>query len=248
MQLYAKLLVMCILTSFACIPAIADTATFSEAASMTVTFPDLTNVAYSVVSNNLTVTPFEQGNAALVYSSQSFSWSNGTLSYEFDPSSGRVSSPSGTSNILQEYATSLEIVNKNDYSVEMPVTVFLSYEGSSTSTASTYSLSQGTIQVLYIPPNIVTEDTQIAAGCVGSPSNCYSYVISGPGSGTLTSPVSVTGSFLLPADSTSMFEVFPQTLGEAGFVPAIPEPGTFVLLGTGILALAGASRRKLSCC
>jgi PEP-CTERM motif len=51
----------------------------------------------------------------------------------------------------------------------------------------------------------------------------------------------VTGDFLFSTFGTgsdSIFEV-------QGFVPPVPEPGTLALLGTGVLGLAGAIRRKL---
>lgn len=224
------------------VPAFADMATFSQAGTVTVTLPDITNVTYTLLSNTLTVTPIQEGNAGLVYGSQTFSWNNDTLAYEFDPSFGSVSSPGDVSHIQQEYDTSLQIVNSNDYGVEMPVTMFLSYEGNSTATGLTYSESQVTAQVLDILPG---GDTELSVACVDAPNMCSSYVYPGPPQQGLPSPVSLAGSFFLPADSTSTFEIIPQSQGDAGFVPTVPEPSTFGLFGTGLIGLAGIARRKL---
>jgi hypothetical protein len=112
---YARSFALCVLACVSCLSAFADTATFFDSGSTTVTFPNLANVSYAIVSNILTVTPFTKGNAALVFNSQSFSWNNGILSYNFDPSSGSASSPSGTAVIVQNYDTRLQIINTNKF-------------------------------------------------------------------------------------------------------------------------------------
>lgn len=73
----------------------------------------------------------------------------------------------------------------------------------------------------------------------------------GPGSGNPTNPststfsVATTGAYsfdLLYAEVNN----FPATLNFTGPLTATPEPSSFVLLGSGLLAAAGAVRRRLS--
>jgi hypothetical protein len=238
---YARSFALCVLACVGCLSAFADTATFFVSGNVDVTLPNLTNVSYAIVSNNLTVSPFTQGNVGLVFNSQSFSFNNGILSYDFDPASGSVSSPSGTAIIVQNYDTILRIINTNNFSVEMPVTTFLNYDGGITSTGTAMADSEISVSVLQLLP---TGDLGTHVICVDRPDNCSTFTVPGPLQGPLTSPVTFTTNFVLPADSSSMFDVRPQQLGFATLVPPLPEPGTFVLLGTGSLAFIGTACRK----
>jgi hypothetical protein len=235
-----------------CLPAVADTATFSSGATMTVTLPDLANVTYSIVSNQPTATAISTGSASLVYGSQSFSWNAGILSYEFDPASGSAASPSGGSFIDQRYNTTLEIVNTNSYSVDISILSSLTHDGTATSSGvASSSFSDAILDIDSIPPYYSPLSYDISEQCLlesnqGSiaTENCANYS-SGVG-GPTTIPVSMTSDFTLAANSVKDITVFADSTAEAYIGSNVPEPGTLVLLSTGAgLGFLGAVRRKL---
>jgi hypothetical protein len=239
----------------ACKPAVADTATFSNGAIITVTLPNVADVTYTVISNELSVSSFSSVNSGLVTNSQFFSWNNGILSYEFYPASGWTSSPTGESygesTLSRTYFTTLEIANTNGYSVELPILSSLTLDGSATSSGVASSDSVAYVDFDSIPAFIspLSFDTTLRCleesidGSIAS-EGCDSYS-SGSG-GPTAIPASMTASMFLPADSIGDFTLIADSSGDAYIPSTVPEPGTFVLLSTAAgLGLAGAVRRKL---
>jgi hypothetical protein len=220
-----------------------------------VTLPNVADVTYTVISNEPSVSSFISVNSGLVTNSQSFSWNNGILSYEFYPASGWTSSPTGEFNgesaLVRIYFTTLEIANTNGYSVELPILSSLTLDGSATSSGVAFSDSDAVVDFDSIPPftSPLSFDTQLQCleesidGSTAS-EGCTSYS-SGSG-GPTAIPASMTASMFLPANSTEDFTLIVESEGDANIPSNIPEPGTFVLLSTAAgLGLAGAARRKL---
>jgi hypothetical protein len=201
----------------------------------------MTNVAYTILDTQLIVGPYLAGNAALNYSTPSYSWINGTLSYDFGSASGSASSPVGTAMIDRSFDTQLQITNTNNYGVEIPITVSLTYDGNSTSNAAT----AGSVE-------IINGSFDLGGTCSeglphsGLLTQCFTYMFPGlPPESITTNPFTITSDLFLPANTSENFSVLSDSYGEAEVTP-VPEPSTFALLATGILGLTGAARRKFS--
>jgi hypothetical protein len=228
-----------------CLPAVADDMAAFSSNGITVSFtlPTLQNVTYSLISNQSSSGPSVQGDATLVYGSQSFSWNGQTLSYEFDPASGTAARPApasglADSSIDQSYNTFLRIVNTNSHSVDISVLASLSLSATATSSGDASSGVAAILQGFNIAEQCRFQSIH------GSTATeiCLNFA---------TLPVTVTSDsfisdYVIGANTTQDVSVFADSSGSA-FVPSnVPEPGSFVLLNTAaVLGLAGAFRRKL---
>jgi hypothetical protein len=241
-------LVLCVLASFTCIPALADTATFYVAASATVTLPSVSNISYSVIDNQPGMFASETGNAGLVFNNQSFTFSNETLTYEYGPAAGFVASPlvSSSSYFSQHQDTYLQITNINDYGVELPITASLNYDGNVTAVGAVSSFSEAYLDLIYQPVLGSPAVFYVGAICNQEPSNCSPFLFQGDIKPPTMSPVTVTSSLLIPANTVLVLTVISGVNGDAAGSETLPtpEPGTLTLLGTGLVGLAGVVRRK----
>jgi hypothetical protein len=241
-------LVLCILESFTCVSALADTATFHVAASATVTLPRVSNISYSVIDNQPGMSASETGNAGLVFNNQSFTFSNGTLTYDFGPASGFVASSllSSASFFSQHQDTDLQITNANDYGVELPITASLLYDGNVTAVGAVNSTSEAYLDLIYQPVLFSPAVFYVGVICNQDPSNCAPFLFQGDIEPSTMSPVSIMSSLFVPANTVLDLKVTSGVIGEANGPEVLPtpEPATLTLLGTGLVGLVGIVRRS----
>jgi hypothetical protein len=246
----------CVLASSTCVPALADTATFSVSGNMTFAASSIPNITYTLISNENTITPSVLGDAELTYGGQYYSWNGGTLSYQFDQASGSISPPTpfapASVAFTDEYDSSLQITNTSSTSIEVPITLSVGIAGNATSIGdpygATYAYTQTDIEVFDVLEPAGVEVFGMDALCSsGTPDfECSTYSYPGTSATGFSSPVTYTADFLAPANSVQVLDIFAQTLGEAGYIPNAPEPGTFTLLATGVLLLSVMAGRKHS--
>jgi hypothetical protein len=244
----ARALVLCVLASFPSIPAFADSATFYVAASATVTLPGISNISYSVIVNQAGMSTFETGNAGLVFNNESFAFSNGTLTYGYGPASGWVHSSLVSSSLFNaNQFTDLQITNTNNYSVELPITASLNFDGSVTAVGAVYSTSLAYLDLIYQTILGSPASFYVGAVCNQEPSNCSPFLFQGDIEPPTMSPVTVTSSLLIPANTALVLDVesgaIGNAVGEYANLPT-PEPGTLTLLGTGLFGFVGVVRRR----
>lgn len=230
------------------IPAIADTVAFQSSVSATFTLPSIVNVDYGLSPSPNVLTSTEiQGDGGLVYSSSpSASWSDGVLSYQLSSASGSATFPSGGYVLFEQGGSeSLNIVNTNDFSVEIPISASLTYMGNAIANGNAWS---GAVSSAYLsvypsggpsPILILALGTTCGTGLgESSPSNCIPSFGESTTSGTIRGTVNI----LVPADGTQVLFLEAFSHDEAS---TVPEPGTLTFFGTGLLGLAGVTRSKL---
>lgn len=249
----------CLLATFSCVNALADSVTFSAAASATVTVssaPDVSVSLGSVFGPNSGSTG-AQGNASIVYTSQpSLSFSNQTLSMALASVTGSVSPPPASYLIFGEiYEQTVDITNTNDLPVDLLLTTTFTYALNDTCSPFETICSQvnhgvpllGSYSSAYLQL-LGQPDLTFGANCgsQGGSVDCTTYITSIPGPPVI-SPMSGTltqySTLQIPADSNLSFEVELQSDGSIG--SAAPEPTTLALVGSGLLGLVGIIRRRI---
>jgi hypothetical protein len=262
MRFSARLLALCVLVSFTCVPAVADTLTFQTSASATITLPSVTGVVYSVaqcVCSPFYLATSVEGNAGLIFNinDRSFFLDNGILSESVAPATGWAYPP-GQAEIFQSVGTIINIVNSNAYSVELPISASLTYVADVNATSPPLGWTSYAFAGVIVSGSAVdgvSPNLSIGASCMDPLINqtepCQLSIGPSNGPGTSHGTITDTVDVLIPANSEdTLAEIMDAGDDAFNTKPPIttttPEPSTFILLGTGIMGLAGAARRKFS--
>src|ERR1035438_5412226 len=129
-------LALSLLACLACLPAVADSASFQVATTGTLQVGNIANVTYAAIPGPIPYAfLYQVGNAVLTGSTTSpwFSWNNGTLSMTPESFSGWADSQTGSGYFgaraagSQDDRSMLEIKNTNGFGVEVPFTMSLTY-------------------------------------------------------------------------------------------------------------------------
>ena len=264
---HTRPLALCLLVCFSAMPAIADTATFSESASATVSAPTVASVTYSAVaapgSPFLTLFSNDGGYGGLVYGPlPSFSFAGGVLALDPTSANGWVDSLSPDYDpgveIFYKEVVDLYVTNSNSHEVEIPFTFSLNYTVAAASNpALPGELSPATSfaetymeYFSHYPGEIGSPSGGLAADCYSSEALYFDCVAAGDpavtptyGSGQISGTIAETVDISVPANDELTLEVDWVSDGSA-FPATTPEPGTLTLLGTGLGVLVGIVRRR----
>jgi hypothetical protein len=232
----------------------ADTATFQNMTSATITTANIANVSYSATDPSLTASFIEvQGDAGLSYDSNAFSFSfNSTgMSLAMAPISGFGSNdPLGNSFVSLNYGSTLTIANGNADSVTVPLTVSLMYSMNATGKGSTETAF--TASSLLISEILLQSDPLLIQGWLCDDSDCQaasnSMQSEGPRPGMMNGTITDTLDISIPANSSYALSVVLASGGNVETAPPTPapEPGALALVGTGLLGFFGAVKKRLA--
>lgn len=220
----------------------AAAATFSIAATGSITFGTIPNVSYTVVNSSLGHDESAIETASLTYDPSSFSWHNGTLSYSFGPATGSATIPPplptlnvASSDYFADYYTYIQVTNNNNYSGDVPIAAGLnSFTGTTTSEPSTSSSSQAWVEAIFqlelgLPATLAVGDSCEPGICTAFTSQDISTWVDS------ASPSVIFSSLTVPAYSSYVVETIGGARGSAYAynVPTTPEPETLTLVGSG---------------
>jgi PEP-CTERM motif len=247
-----------------CIPSFADTATFSVSATGSISFGTVQNVVYSLLSPSPVEVETTNRLAGLTYIPSTFSLNSGTLSYRFGPVTGWASTPAATPPNLNSSSSSyfaddqfyVDIQNNNNFSVTIPVVASLiTYSGTATSEGlvngyfqqfSTSADYEAFVEAIFQPALGLPATLYVGAFCQDTA--CASFTSQDQSTAQSGAPIVSDSSLLIPANTSYVVETIAGVRGDAYAytIPETPEPGTFVLLGSGMLGLIAVNRRRIA--